>query len=307
MKGLELSRRFYEAYGPELLSRFPGLKDRAAAGLAGEGSECFGYDDELSRDHDFGPDFCIWLSGEDWDRYGEKLTAAYRSLPGEFLGIRLKASSAGGGGRRGPARVSDFYRRFTGGPGVPQSWQQWLYLPEYALACAVNGVVFQDGEGEFTRIRAELKKGYPRDIRIKKMAAAAVRMAQSGQYNFSRCMKRGEKGGACLALGEFARSAAGMIALLNQSYLPYYKWMFRRVRELPVLGELADSLEFLLAEGVREEQLAREIIEDICGLVIGELKKRGLAAGNWDYLEPYGLELMEQIENPKIRALHVLE
>ena len=61
MKGLELSRRYWEAYGVPLLDRFPELRDRLAAGLCGSGSECFGYDDELSRDHDFDPGFILFL------------------------------------------------------------------------------------------------------------------------------------------------------------------------------------------------------------------------------------------------------
>ena len=60
MKGLELSKRFYETYGAPMLSeKFPELEDKLAIGLVGDGSECFGYDDDISRDHDFEPGFCI--------------------------------------------------------------------------------------------------------------------------------------------------------------------------------------------------------------------------------------------------------
>ena len=64
MGGLELSREFFDAYGkPMLEAQFPHLLPKLAAGLFGSGSECFGYDDEISRDHDFEPGFCIFLPG----------------------------------------------------------------------------------------------------------------------------------------------------------------------------------------------------------------------------------------------------
>ena len=66
MKGLEIARAYYEEYGePMLRERFPALMPFVAAGLTGSGSECWGFDDEVSRDHDFEPGFCLFLPGED--------------------------------------------------------------------------------------------------------------------------------------------------------------------------------------------------------------------------------------------------
>ena len=76
MNGLELSRAYYETFGrPMLEERFPELLPKIAVGLCGSGSECWGYDDAVSRDHDFEPGFCIFLSEEDeWTLPPEKVT-----------------------------------------------------------------------------------------------------------------------------------------------------------------------------------------------------------------------------------------
>ena len=59
-QGLALSREYYETYGrPMLEQQFAPYKDKIAAGLVGKGSDCFGFDDRYSRDHDWGPDFCL--------------------------------------------------------------------------------------------------------------------------------------------------------------------------------------------------------------------------------------------------------
>ena len=104
---------------------------------------------------------------------------------------------------------------------------RWLHLPEDKLAAVTGGAVFEDGLGEFSAVREELRKYYPEDVRIKKIAARAAKMAQSGQYNYGRCMRRGDTVAAMLALDEFVRQAISMVYLLNRTYMPYYKWMFR--------------------------------------------------------------------------------
>ena len=66
MNGLELSREYFESFGRPLLENdFSGLLPYVAVGLIGSGSECLGFDDEVSRDHDFEPGFCIFLPGEE--------------------------------------------------------------------------------------------------------------------------------------------------------------------------------------------------------------------------------------------------
>ena len=66
MQGLEEARALYEEYGrPMLHAQFPQLEERIAVGLVGHGSECYGFDDAISRDHDFARGFCLWLKDED--------------------------------------------------------------------------------------------------------------------------------------------------------------------------------------------------------------------------------------------------
>ena len=48
MKGMELARSYYEQYGDQIRGMFPQYADRMAFGLVGEGSECYGYDDDIS-------------------------------------------------------------------------------------------------------------------------------------------------------------------------------------------------------------------------------------------------------------------
>ena len=58
MRGIELSKKcFFERFLPAVREKLPEAEKRLAAGLVGGGSDCYGYDDEISRDHDFQTDF----------------------------------------------------------------------------------------------------------------------------------------------------------------------------------------------------------------------------------------------------------
>ena len=306
MRGLDEARRFYAERGQAMIrSRFPDYEGRIAVGLAGRGSQCFGYDDALSRDHDFEQGFCLWLTDEDDLKIGVALARAYRSLGAEGPRERSALGSSG----VGVQRIGDFYRRYTGSPGAPESWQQWMSLPSWALAEAVNGEVWRDELGEFSAIRETIAHGMPEDVRKKKLAARVIGMAQSGQYNYARCLRHGEAGAAMLALGQFVRDAAETVFLLNRRHMPYYKWCFRALRELPTLSDMAEPLEFLLTgeNGGEGDALKIRLVEDICASVLRELAAQGLCRGAGDYLEGPAFEIQGRIENPEIRAMHIME
>ena len=102
MKGLELSKKYYDTYGIRMITtQFPELVTQTAAGLVGYGSECFGFDDEISTDHDYGPSFCIWLPQEVYIEYGRGMQAAYDALPKEFMGCAARVEEEQGKGRVG--------------------------------------------------------------------------------------------------------------------------------------------------------------------------------------------------------------
>ena len=78
-------------------------------------------------------------------------------------------------------------------------------------------------------------------------------MAQSGQYNYGRCMRRGDTVAAMLALDEFVRQAISMVYLLNRTYMPYYKWMFRGMENFQILPEVAEKIRELSVMGDTSE------------------------------------------------------
>lgn len=310
MKGLDIARAYWEQCGaPVFREQFPELWPYLAVGLTGAGSECFGFDDETSRDHDFEPGFCVFLPGEDVvdRRSAFLLERACAKLPREFMGLRRGLMAPVGGPRRGVLRTGEYFQEKVGAADGVLTLGQWLTLPEQALAEAVNGEIFMDNLVEVTRIRASLAR-FPADVRLKKLAGCLLLMAQSGQYNYARCLTHGETGAAQLAAIEFAQNAMHAVFLLNDAYMPYYKWAFRAMRGLPRLALEAELLEYLITTP-NDSDLAREkqrVIEGICSDMIDELNLQGLTQANCGDLEKHAYSVNDRINDGEIRNLHIL-
>ena len=310
MKGLELARAFYAASRPALVEAMPDVMAKAAAGLAGEGSECLGCDDDVSQDHDFGAAFCLWLPREVLRAEGERIERAFAALPAEFGGFPSRLVREARQGRVGPLPIEGFYAFFTGLDTPPATWRQWFAIPEHRLAAATSGDVFEDADGRFSAWREALLAYYPRDVWLKKLATKTMLAAQAGQYNLPRALGRGDGPSAMLAAARFAEAALGLVFLLNRRYMPFYKWAPKVGRELDILGaSLGRVLGGLAAQPLRgpEDMAAIEPVEAFCAAVADHLRLIGVSDAPGAWLWAHGPAIMAHVQEPDMRRLNLLE
>ncbi len=339
VSGLKLARAFWTQMGkPMIAAKYPQYAGCIAAGLVGHGSECYGFDDAYSQDHDFGPRFCLWLTDEDYAAIGEQLEVDYEALPRKFsvdaqgrvtfeAHARSDASgafpSAGAGSpvtpraqganrRDGVFRIGDFFESITGYHTAPAQTapHEWLMLQESTLAAATNGEVFADPTGLFSKTRQGFKN-MPDDVRLALISKRLGMIAQAGQYNLPRSLKRGDGAAAWLSIHEFVQATASLVFLVNVpmvvGYMPYYKWQFAALRKLsgsmfallPNVGEQLETVMRLssaacyggagFGEGGKGAAPAIEkindIVEQIAVDIVKELKREHLTTSGETFLE----------------------
>ncbi len=315
VSGLELCRRYYEEYGmPMIAEQFRAYESLIAVGLVGKGSDCFGFDDALSQDHDYGPRFVMWVTKSVYEEIGEELQEAYESLPGHFMGVE-RVETSYGRDRCGVMIIEEFYRNLLGfnlvemldrgsasGKESMETIKSWLAVHDYALAAAVNGEVFRDDEGVFTRYRNMLMEYYPKAVWYRKIAQTCAIFSQNGQYNLPRMRRRGQLVAAELAKAECARQAMKLYYLLNRKYAPHDKWLFKGMPENPKMvlagkgieqtgvAELVERISLLSVDEAHETELTTAI-ESLAVIFANELEKKDMVGKCDLYLDACTKEL----------------
>lgn len=306
--GLEIARRFWEASRDELFAgELAELAPRAAAGLVGEGSECFGYDDELSRDHDWGPGFCVWLGDEDFAMWGEQLQARYDALASRgFEGMLAHPETRPR--RVGVFSVDGFYRQHLRAV-LPHDIDSWKAIDESALAAATNGEVFFDGSGEFTMTRERLLGYYPEDLRLRKIARGCMVAAQAGQYNLARQARRADELGTLASLTRFADAVQEIAFALARRYRPFYKWSGRMLGELGLFGREAKMALEGLAAMYKANDIAQatRLVDALCAHTSLTLLGEGLIDEHSPWLVNCAEQVNARISDAGYRATNLMQ
>jgi hypothetical protein len=246
ISGLELGAQFFsDLVRPVMASEFPGL--RFSAGLIGEGSEVLGFDDPMSRDHDWGPRCMLFLEEEDYERLGDRIDDIYgRCLPREYGGysteIGRRAARDGEVNHRIEVgtvrRYIDAYLGFDiDGPLEPADW---LTFSEQKLRALTAGAVFHDECG-LEEVRGRFTY-YPRDVWLYLLAAGWNRIGQE-EHLMGRAGYVGDEIGSALIGARLVRDVMRLAFLMERQYAPYPKWFGTAFAKLPNASRLLPALQ----------------------------------------------------------------
>lgn len=231
ISGLDLSRQFYqEAVRPVLDAAFPGMPHSAA--LLGRGSEVLGFDDEMSRDHNWEPRVLLFLRDEDHARDGDAIGETLRQeLPPRFQDY--------------PTDYSIFTLRdyFLEHLDVDIDGEvrahDWLTFPEQQLGMITAGAVYHDEVG-LQAVRDRFAY-YPRDVWLYLLVSGWWRIHPEANL-VGRAGFVGDELGSALIGSRLVLDLMRLCFLMERQYAPYSKWFATAFSRLSSAAELSPIL-----------------------------------------------------------------
>ena len=277
VKALDLGRAFFqEVVRPAMKKVCPQLLDQAACGRFGLGSECLGFDDAISRAHQWGPGVDIMLPEKIFQQGAHELfTRVSHEFPKDFRGYKLGAGHVGGAGLS-PEGIESFLMRSVGRTTAPQTDKDWLDIPEEDIVNVINGEVWHDGLGEFTSIRRAFEAYYPDLVWKRRIAHWCRYCSGMGLYAMHRAILRNNFHYAFTTLGRTIKLTTELTFLLNRTYFAYDKWLYPLFQKLP---RLAPEMDPLMSEAIQLETPWRrriELFEDMHDLLDADMVAQGL-------------------------------
>ena len=255
IKGLDLCRGFFfEAAQPILQKHFPHLS--YSAGLIGYGSDVLGYDDEVSRDHMWGPRFYLFLTGSDLHRKGEIFDALSRELPYTYRGfsVNFTAPDPNDNGVQHPKLIStgnvnplifiqtfeEFLEEQLGTQDVENlSDLDFLTISEHRLLSLVSGSLFIDGLSLAQKLEAI--RFYPDGVK-RYLIASHWDIIASEQAFVRRSADVGDDIGSVIIAARIAERLMRLCFLYKEQYAPYSKWFGTAFRLLDVDNRIKDAI-----------------------------------------------------------------
>lgn len=290
MKGLDIAYNFYTEWGKEYLEKsFPELVKRVAIGRI-YGSDVIGADDEISKDHNWGPQFTIFLSSVDYVAYGEKVSEVMNAAaPNPWRGYRLD----GAGDKSVEIEsIPNWMETWIGFSKKPSQDKDWEIIVKERIVGGINearesilyflkhAAIWYDGSGELSEWREALHY-YPEKVWCIRLAESLFQVWQHGEYNFvQRVSKRDDPLTKAVCIGEFVDGVMRTLLILNRDYTPYWKWLAHEFRKLEEARTYAPLLEELVSINDSERQV--EIVLKVCSDLYWMMRNRGILTGKGD-------------------------
>lgn len=234
---IDISHQFFdEIVKPILLEHFPDETAQTAFGVFGYGSEVLGLDDEYSSDHHWGlrinaliPDYLVSIRKE------RMLQTVADNLPPTYHGHSLREGYTGVASLEIDS-LEGFLKRTVGTISPPETYLEWLNVPEEDVTHVINGQIWYDPSGCFTAIRRSFQGYYPEPVRLRRIAHWCRYFSGMGTYAVKRAILRDNEYYAVVAFGKAIRWGVQLAFMLEKQYYPYDKWIMAYFRRLPRLG-----------------------------------------------------------------------
>ncbi len=275
MQGIELSRGFYvDVVRPWLEKAAPEL--RYSAALLGSGSELLGFDDETSKDHDWGPRLRIYVAKDQFGHFARRLIDEFSKVApaqylGEPIGLRGRAAPIATGmeavgavehGLEFHTLEALLESHFAVRSVENLSALQWLGLAEQKLLAFTSGAIFHDDDSCLSSARERVKY-FPDDVWLYKISCQWRRIAEEQAF-VGRAGQVGDDLGSRIIAARLVRDVMRMGFLLERRYAPYSKWLGSAFAMLPIAEALSPHLtrSLLASEWIeRGEALAAAYLE----------------------------------------------
>ncbi|MBE7555888.1 MAG: DUF4037 domain-containing protein [Anaerolineales bacterium] len=244
---IDVSRDFFnEIVKPILEREFPAETAQAAFGVFGYGSEVLRLDDEYSSDHHWGLRINALVPEEICqERCDEIIQVVGANLPATYRGHPLREGYTGIGLAMGSLEA--FLRRTIGLNHAPETYAEWLNVPEEEVQHLIGGEVWHDPSGRFSAIRQKFNAYYPEPVWLRRIAHWCRYFSGMGVYAVKRALLRNNELFATIAFARSIRLGVQLAFLLDKQYFPYDKWLLAYFERLP---RLAAPLHPIVAEAV---------------------------------------------------------
>lgn len=253
MQSQELSKLlFYEQIQPLMNQRFPQIK--FGAGSFGMCSENLGLDDEVSRDHEWGPRVTLYFIQEDFEKYADEVEKVLQDcLPQTFHGFEMMWRQEGVDIHDTSKKalyhvyINTLSRRlgFCGG-SLPLKDEDWLNVSEQHLLEFTSGTIHRDDFGELTQARKMLAF-YPDNV-LRFLLMCEWNALGSDWFPIGRIGSRGDKLGLKIQTAKVVEHIIRIAFHVSRKYSTYKKWFGILFAKLPIASELSPLLDEMLKE-----------------------------------------------------------